>query len=309
MSTTEVIGFDDVKLIKPSDINPLYKAIENLREQSFCLEYNGDLNDKENIQAFINVQKDIKSFRATVKKSAKEFKKPYQEINKKIITIEKSLLADATKFFDENEAKFSDYRKKQEDINKERQAKKDALFNEKIELANKGRLEAEHKQKRSELYIKIKVAIYNLESISRDNAESRNLFYLTSYEEDLKELTFENYIGDDKDKELLGVELEKELRELFDSYVQKSLFAVQMGIRNKSKEVETQMLEATTKTIGTNEKKENYKDVTNDVLIAYIKSQVQELQYIVAERIALDPMTSPEIYSINSLLKTIIKTK
>ena len=33
MSTTEVIGFDDVKLIKPSDINPLYKAIENLREQ------------------------------------------------------------------------------------------------------------------------------------------------------------------------------------------------------------------------------------------------------------------------------------
>ena len=76
MSTIEVIGFDDVKLIKPSDINPLYKAIENIKEQSSCLEYNGDLNDKENIQAFINVQKDIKSFRATVKKSAKEFKKP-----------------------------------------------------------------------------------------------------------------------------------------------------------------------------------------------------------------------------------------
>ena len=206
----ELIQFDNIKLITQDDINPLNDTINNLSNISNAISYNGSLEDKENIQQFIDVQKQIKSFRAKVKKTAKEFKKPYQDINKQIIALEKTLLANATEIFDSNEEKFSEYRKHQQEKNSERQAKKDALFNEKIEQANKTAIEANYKHKRSELFGSIKESIYNLELTSIDNATTRNLFYLTNYEENLRDLTINEYVWKEEDIELLGTELFKE---------------------------------------------------------------------------------------------------
>ena len=324
--TVEVIGFDNVKLIKPSDINPLYEAIDNLEKESSALQYSGNIDDKENIQSFINVQKQIKSFRATVKKSAKEFKKPYQEINKKIIQIEKHLLDRATQFFDDNEAKFSDYRKKQDAINKERQAKKDAKFNEKLAQAETGKADAELKLFVSKVYSDEKSRILEIQSKSWD-ALNLSLFYLTDYEKELASLEFETYVNTyvraDKSlhiKDILNPDAYRELEDLFLDITQKSLFAIRKDIKIKEedfkKSLTTQQMNdkltvATKEVVGTNAPIEivSMKEPTNEVLLSYVVEQCKELQYMVNERISVSPMCSPEIYTINSLLKTIIKTK
>lgn len=171
------------------ELNPLVSQLIKIEEQVKGLKFikTNDGFDKKNIQEFTDVKKTIRSYRAAVKKAAKELKAPYQDVVKSIISIEKTFIGTATDLYDKVELEFKPYinfqelekARKEEDKNKE-------LLNAVKEQEAKNK-EIEDQLVRQKLYNEIRYErINNFQNQIDDAISNGSISYLRSKIESLK---------------------------------------------------------------------------------------------------------------------------
>lgn len=141
-------------------LNPLVSELINLRELGSSLKIkpaDEDGNfDKTNIQEFVDVKKAVRTFRAEVKRAGKTLRDPYIAIQKGVVAIEKAIVDEATKVYDDAEKEFKPYLDAEAEKERLKQEEKDRALLEQVEASKKAEEETRKQLAVSQAYNTIK---------------------------------------------------------------------------------------------------------------------------------------------------------
>lgn len=247
--------------------------------------------DKKNIQAFTDVKKTIRSYRAAVKKSAKELKTPYQDVVKSIISIEKTFINSATELFDKAETEFAPY---VEFVEAEKQRKEDeknkALLEAVKEQENKSK-EIEQNMARQSAYNNIRYERINKYQNTIDEAITNgSISFLRSRMDYIKNATIieqsdYDVLSEDNIKEIQAVFAEKKMKwfKILSDRIQSMQAEIDREIERKAKE-QSIPTPVAIKNIQVDE------EVVENFQIGHLEEKGKELYYMAKQLLENDSM-------------------
>lgn len=315
-------------------LNPIVSELIEIRSFGDRLEMKPPKDgvfDKDNVQEFIDLKKKIRTFRAGVKKSGTDLKEPYLKIQKGVVAIEKAIIEEATKVYDDAEVKFKLYIDAEEEKARLKEEAKNKALLDAVEEQSKAAKEAEDKLKVSQVYNKIKYDI-----ITKSIVENVNDALLNANEARLRELSQElnqsSYDGlvSGIDISVLSQEVAAELHEFYSisknrsiKLINEKLKAIDIEKQNmlleNAKSSETsidRLVEAKNKIdaeippavppVPGMESIEPFSDalasLDDDQFIGFIIKEANKLLYLTNARLQKKPHCSPRIYDIRNLL-------
>lgn len=317
---TEKMGAKDLL-----ELNPMVSELIEIRQEGSSLKLKpadkeGNF-DIKNIQAFTDIKKRIRSFRATVKKTATTLKEEPAKITKAIIAIEKAFTNEATIVYDEAEKEFDAYIQEQERIKAEKQAKKDAELMASINQAKAEAEEANNKMKITNIYNKVKYEIIG--GLSENISEAllnANEYKLLDIKNRYENSSYEDAI-DGLEIELLEESVKSELAEKYASVKAQSIRLIKEKLDAIKLERDNAILKATSNINPIDTLKEAEKQIDeviepavpappvtsqnylNDIeFINYIQLEGKRLLGLTVERISKTPHCSPIIYDLRNSL-------
>lgn len=326
--------------MNPKDLmvlNPAVQTLLKLRERGAKLKMKAPVDgkfDKENIQSFVDLKKDIRSFRSGIKETAKKLKEPYAKITKGIISIEKTFVEEGTVVYDVAEKEFDPYIKAEAEKDRIKQEKKDKALNDailKAEQENKAIiLEAE----KTKTYNKIKYEIIaeKITEATSDALLNSNESKLKGLKEDFGGVTFDEIVSNFRiDVSSLDLEILTELKESLIKAQRNSIALINDKLESIAIERKNLILESAKE----ESKKEipinptpvsnttpitppvppipnvpqvpntitrNSETLTDQELIDYVKKEGLRIFNIVNGRIGNNGACNPEIYKLRSEL-------
>lgn len=208
---------------KPGEVikfNPLVSELLALQERGSNLKMkpkgeDGKFN-KENVQEFIDLKKDIRTYRSSVKKTADALKAPRLLENKAINAIQKSFTSDATAVYESAEKEFDEYVKAEEEKARLAKEKKDKALNDKIAAQQKEIDEQKRKSESSQVFNKIKYTLIaeNITTATTDAILKSNESTLAQMQAGFVRETFES-LTENLDLEYLSDDLISDLKQSF----------------------------------------------------------------------------------------------
>ena len=321
-------GVNAKELIK---FNPLVSGLLSLKEQASKLKMLPAVDgnwSKVNIQEFIDLKKDIKTYRAGVKRVADALKRPRLDQNKAIGSIKTTFIDEATALFDGAEKEFAPY--VEAEIEKARLAKekKDKAFNDKI-AEQAAELEEQRKKNESSKvfnFIKYSLIAENISNTTNHAVIEANESTLVQLQGKLIRETFEN-LTKNQDLEFISDPLIAELKQSFLKAKRQSIAIIGEKLESLSivkemsyleakneaaqehiKHIATKIDEAIPPVIPTPPNHGLALEVenTDDAFIKSIISSILPTLNIVEARLLKKPLSIPQLYKLKDLL-TLIK--
>lgn len=331
---TKQVGAKDLAVLNPLVTELLELRVLGSKLKIIEADKEGKF-DKKNIQEFIDCQGKIKNYRSRVKSSAIDLKKPYQDINKGYIVIEKAFVGEATKVFDAAEKEFKPYRDQQKKDKADKLAAKNKALTDAVDKSKAIADEATLKMDRSNLYNSIKYDGINVRIVEKStdavlNANKRNLEELRT---DITGLDFETILNG-RDEKILEPEVCNELRGHFVDARTKAiklindrLVAIKIeednlklqsvivpgnaiaGLVDGQKKIDEIIPPAVPNVPGAIPNVEIFKDLIDAEFINYIVKEARNLLTLTQNRIEKVPHSSPIIYDLRNILSQINKLK
>jgi hypothetical protein len=267
---------DSVQPGELAEFNPIVADLLLLEERGkkiklISADEEGKYN-KENIQDFVDLKKDIRTYRALVKEIAKKLKAPRTLENKALIKIEKTFVNMATDVYDIAEKEFSTYVKEELAKKEERQKKKDAELLEAVKEANEAAAAANKKNEVSQIFNKLRFELISkITENASEEVHSSSLERLTQYKCELVALNVET-LSKDVDSSVLDETMIAEIDVALKSTIKTALMIVDNKISLFEVEKESIVREAV----------ENSK-----------KEVVKEDEVVVVEEIKAVPLPPP----------------
>lgn len=242
---------DSKALVK---LNPIVKDLLDMRELEkdlilMPMNKDGDFN-VDNIKEYMSLKTSVGSFNSKLKSSAKELKEPYAKVQKGIIAVEKTLLAEAAKIKESIVERFSLYEADKIKKAKEAKEKRDKKLLDKIKKEEEEKEEAQATLKKSTVYNTVKYEIVNKkftedvsEAVLNDNALSLKMKLRV-----LESSTYDKVILDN-DVTVLDIEVQAELQEYYISSKAKGIASIKARLEAISLENKNLVLETKNETI------------------------------------------------------------
>ena len=207
--------------VRPKELvvlNPLVASLLNMQNDLAALKpeknEKGEFT-KESIEAYKALKATQRSFNGALTKTAKNLKKPYQDINKGFIAIENEFKKLSDEIKKEAEAKFAEYEEQLAEKRRIAQEKKDAEMNKKIEEANAQAEFIRAQQEKTEVYNK--VMYLEIGGNLRDRAitaiDTLSIDGISRLKAEIAQKVFEDVLPENH--EVLDAEVKKELEEAF----------------------------------------------------------------------------------------------
>lgn len=300
--------------INPTDLmqlNPMVEELINLREQGRNLIFEGKDKDgnynKTNIQDFVDVKKNVRSFRAKVKDTAKKLKVEPAKITKAIIAIEKTFVDEATKVYDGAEALFEEYIKWEE---AEKQKKIDAKNKALIDAVEESKAKEEEiriKMERTEVYNSIKYEGINakINEAVTDALINANEERLVTLRKEIDELTWSELLNG-KNHEIVDIDVLAELQEFFAQSKHKAVTMIDSKLKAIKIEKDNLTLQAKQEVVNSvpETKEPSVSDVSDEEFVKHIVEQGKSLLNLTIVRINSNPTCIPQIYDLRNLLSS-----
>lgn len=301
-------------------LNPIVKELLAIKDDVDNLEMKpigeDGKYDKENIQTFVDAKKRIRSFRSNLKSSATTLKEPYLAIQKSVIAIEKSIKAEADEAYEKAEKTFAEYVKYEEDLKAERQSKKDAALQAKVDEANSAAEEANAKMEKTNIYNKIKFDLINAKVVEATqdallNGNKQRLEFLKS---EFEAHDYHSAISGIDDS-ILDEEVRLELQAYYDKSVKNSIGLINDKLKSIQTEIDNKILSSGNKTEEVKEvplvpvppvPEVNYNDFSDEELVNHISEKALKLLTLTQDRIKLNPSCSPKIYDLRNILSDLL---
>lgn len=203
--------------------------------------------DKDNIQEFVDLKKNVRTYRAGVKRSAKKLKDPRIAENKAINSLQNVFIDEADAVYDNAEKEFAEYVEWEEGEKIRRQAAKDAETQKQIDDANAEATAQKEKMKRTMSYNnlmyehmedKINPFINNITEI--------NIAALRKRRKDIEDLDFDAYLFGQSTDGMDENDFQK-VRDRFDSERQKTIDSFDAYIKKTELEEEKRLSDAVAK--------------------------------------------------------------